>query len=195
MTARAPASDIRRRDERPAVSDREAHLERLLFDALEALAHAKAGQTLFAAMLARAFDSSAPVPRDEELERMALAHLLVGTLAPSDIAELYDWHPLHLPLIERIRTEPDVTDAFLSRRFVLRPHAVHRALNRTIRTLPDPTPREHGLAVVVRLEALQLQRRALGSVLRALRELRALEGDHGLALVHLESAVRELGGT
>lgn len=162
--------------------------ERLLLDALEELHAARAAQALFAGVIA-SLCAGAPAPRDVPLERTVIAHVLIGSLLSSAIDRLYDWHPLHAPLVARLRELISPHDALQSGELLVRPLCLTRALRGTVERL---STEDSPMAAVLRLETLQRQRRALAAALRAMRELRSLGGNQDAARAHLLDAIRAL---
>jgi len=170
-------------------------LRDLVRDAATELEIARINQAFLVEVLTLFLPLSAPAPRNEELERIAIVYLLLGVLTAEDVEDLYDWHRLHAPLVEELRALPDVGAAVLGG-FVPGPPEVLCALNDTYRWLPHGTPRAerlHALSVVERLRALQRQRRALGATTRALKALGA-EGGETRAEHHLHDALQALEG-
>lgn len=168
-------------------------LRELVRDAATEIEIAKINQAFLVELLSRFLPLSAPAPRNEELERVAIVYLLLGVLSAADVEDLYDWHRLHLPLVEELRALQDIGAAVLAG-FVPRPPEVLRALNRTYLWLPHNTPRAermHALSVVDRLRGLQRQRRALGATIRALKALE-VEGGEARAEDQLHEALQAL---
>lgn len=163
-------------------------LQHLLLDALEELQAARAAQALLVGVIA-SLCAGAPLPRDVPLERTVIAHVLLGALPASAIGRLYDWHPLHAPLVQQMRALQSPSAALASGELLVRPLCLTRALRGTVERL---SIEDGPMAAVVRLEALQRQRRALAAALRAMRELRSLAGDQEAARAHLLDAIRAL---
>ena len=171
----------------------------LLLDCLHALYEAQHGQRMLAlACVYLAGGLGDDEPRDLALERSAIGYLLCGWIEPGELAGM-DWATRHKPLVDAIASFDVVSDPAGLEEVALRsykalrarPVAVLRALASTIKRLDEADAPE---MIVLRLHALQRQRRALAATVRAVRELRSIAGDHGAACSHLADAIRLLEG-
>lgn len=126
-------------------------------------------------------------PRDIHAEQGIIGLVLFGLAPPAMLDRLYDWHPVHAELVEQLRASVCPYDSLLAG--ALR---IPRPLKRALIALADTLDAREASAAMLRLEALQRQRRALAATLRALRELRSLGGDQATARAHLADAIRQL---
>lgn len=148
-------------------------------------------------------------PRDLVAERQAIAYLACGLLSIEEVCDL-DWPPEHEGLVAAIGA--DAAARFLAGpsrwlehvammsfrgpdgRLACRgesPRRRQRALVQAVLRLDAAAPAER---ILLRLRALQRQRRALAATVRAVRALRSTECDHGAARAHLDDAIRMLEG-
>jgi hypothetical protein len=136
-------------------------------------------------------------PRDLACERTAIAYFMCDWIEPHELAGL-DWAPRHARLVDALlsmdRSSPALIEELTLRTYRelrARPLNLARALAGAIRGLDKADEPE---LVLLRLHALQRQRRALAAVLGAVRELRSSEGNHDAVHAHLADAMRQLEG-